>query len=100
MHRFVDCSACGYVGEGEHFPAFRARSGSGGSAAGRQRRSSTYPQALLVNLPWGAITQLLVLAFLVVELKPVADAGFGFGHIGISMEVDLLIFEAAQQPID
>jgi len=29
----------GLVGEGEHFPAFRARSGSGGSAAGRQRRS-------------------------------------------------------------
>ena len=41
---FVDCGACGYVGKGEHFLAFRARSGSGGSAAGRQRRSSTYPQ--------------------------------------------------------
>jgi hypothetical protein len=35
------------VGEGEHFLAFRARSGSGGRAAGRQRRSSTYPQAEL-----------------------------------------------------
>src|SRR3984893_7871021 len=26
---FVGCGACGYVGEGEHFPAFRARSGGG-----------------------------------------------------------------------
>src|SRR5205823_5081164 len=42
MKSFVGCGACGYVGEGEHFHAFRARSGSGGSAAGRQRRSSTY----------------------------------------------------------
>ena len=54
-------NACGYVGEGEHFLAFRARSGSGGSAAGRQRRSSTYPQAFLVNLPRCAIAEALVL---------------------------------------
>jgi hypothetical protein len=38
--------ACGYVGEGEHFPAFRACSGSGGSGAGRRSRSSTYPRAV------------------------------------------------------
>jgi hypothetical protein len=31
------------VGEGEHFPAFRVCSGSGGSRAGRLSRSSTYP---------------------------------------------------------
>ena len=42
---FVCCGACGYVGEGEHFPAFRGCSGSGGSGAGRRSRSSTYPQA-------------------------------------------------------
>jgi hypothetical protein len=42
----VGCGACGYVGEGEHFPALRACSGSGGSAAGRRSRSSTYPQAV------------------------------------------------------
>src|SRR5260370_25000154 len=41
----VCCGACGYVGEGEHFPAFRACSGSGGSGDGRRSRSSTYPQA-------------------------------------------------------
>jgi hypothetical protein len=40
---FAGCGACGYVGEGEHFPAFRAGSGNGGSAAGRRSRSSTYP---------------------------------------------------------
>jgi hypothetical protein len=26
---FVGCGACGYVGEGEHLPAFRAGSGGG-----------------------------------------------------------------------
>ena len=42
--------AGGYVGEGEHFPAFRACSGSGGSGAGRRRRSSTYPPAVSCRL--------------------------------------------------
>ena len=89
MNRFVDCSACGYVGEGEHFPAFRARSGSGGSAAVRQRRSSTYPQALLVNFPRRAVTQALVLALRVIKVQPAANAGLGFGHCRIGIEVDL-----------
>src|SRR5215467_13279377 len=57
----VGGGACGDVGEGEHFRAFRAGSGSGGSAAGRQRRSSIYPQAFLVNLPRRAIAEALVL---------------------------------------
>src|SRR5947199_2379820 len=83
---FVGCGACGYVGEGEHFPAFRARSGSRGSAAGRHRRSSTYPQAFLVNLPRRAITQALVLALRVVKVQPGANTGLGFGHTRISME--------------
>src|SRR3989440_9645767 len=100
MHRFVDCGACGYVGEGEHFPAFRARSGSGGSAAGRQRRSSTYPQAFLVNLPRRAITEALVLALLVVEVEPRANTGLGFGHSRVAIEVDFLVFETAPQPLD
>src|SRR5438270_10608467 len=100
MHRFVDWGACGYVGEGEHFPAFRARSGSGGSAAGRQRRSSTYPQAFLVNLPRRAITQALVLALRVVKFQPAANAGLGFGHCRIGIEVDLLVFETAPQPLN
>src|SRR5215467_15234966 len=100
MNRFVDCSVCGDVGEGEHSPAFRARSESGGSAAGRQRRSSTYPQAFLVNLPRRTITQALVLALRVVKVQPAANAGLGFGHCRIGIEVDLLVFETAPQPLD
>src|SRR5207248_9210794 len=96
----VGRGACGYVGEGEHFPAFRARSGSGGSAAGRQRRSSTYPQAFLVNLPRRAIAEALVLALLVVEIEPSANTGLGFGHRRVGIEVDFLVFEAAPQPLD
>src|SRR5262249_21233186 len=92
--------ACGYVGEGEHFPAFRACSGSGGSAAGRHRRSSTYPQAFFVDLPRRAIAEALVLALPVVEVEPRADAGSGLGYRRIGMEVDLLVFEAAQKPLD
>ena len=97
---FVGCGACGYVGEGEHFPAFRARSGSGGSAAGRQRRSSIYLQAFLVNLPRCAIAEALVLALCVVKVQPGANTGVGFGHPRIGIEVDLLVFETAPQPLD
>src|SRR5215831_10464857 len=96
----VGGGACGDVGEGEHFPAFRACSGSGGSAAGRQRRSSTYPQVFLVNVPRRAITQALVLALRVVKFQPRANAGLGFGHCRIGIEVDLLYFETAPQPLD
>src|SRR6516165_265316 len=73
----VGGGACGDVGEGEHFPAFRACSGSGGSAAGRQSRSSTYPRAFLVNLPRRAIAEALVLALRVVKVQPGANAGLG-----------------------
>src|SRR5262249_52487946 len=72
----------------------------GGSAAGRQRRSSTYPQVFLVNLPRRAITQALVLALRVVKFQPRANTGLGFGHCRIGIEVDLLIFETAPQPFD
>ena len=96
----VGGGACGDVVEFEHFPAFRAGSASGGSAVGRQRRSSTYPQALLVNLPRCAIAQTLMLALLVVKVEPGANAGLGFGHRRISMETDFLVFEATPQPLD
>src|SRR5499427_2620387 len=96
----VGRGACGYVGEGEHFPAFRAGSGSGGSAAGRQRRLSKYPQAFLVNMPRCAITEALVLTLLIVETEPGADAGSGLGDCRISAKVDLLVFEAAPQSLD
>src|SRR5260370_42363776 len=76
---FAGCGACGYVGEGQHFPAFRACSGSGGSGACRQRRSSTYPQTLLVNGPRRAITEALMLELVGVEAEPGANAGPRFG---------------------
>src|SRR5580693_7561426 len=97
---FVGRGACGYVGEGEHFPAFRAGSGGGGSGAGRQSRSSTYPQAFLVNLPRRAIAEALVLALLIVEAKPSANAGLGLGDRRIGVKVDLLVFEASPRPLD
>src|ERR1700722_3116019 len=97
---FVGRGACGYVGEGEHFPAFRARSGGGGSGAGRQSRSSTYPQAFLVNLSRRAVAEALVLALLIVEIEPGANTGLGLGHTRIGVEVDLLVFEASPQPLD
>src|SRR5467141_4116993 len=93
--------AGGDVGEGEHFPAFRAGSGSGGSADGRQSRSSTYPPALcFVHLPRRAIAMALMLALLVVEDQPSPDAGLSRGDVAIGMQVNLLVFEAAPQPLD
>ena len=100
INSLIGGCACGDVGEGEHFPASRANSESGGGAAGRQRRSSTYPQAFLVNLPRCAIAQALVLALRVVKVQPGTNAGLSFGHCRISVEVDLLVFQAAPQPLD
>src|SRR5947209_17085097 len=51
---------------------------AGEAQPGRQRRSSTYPQAFLVNLPRRAITQALVLALRVVKFQPAANTGLGF----------------------
>src|ERR1700716_2833392 len=68
--------------------------------AGECSPSPTYPQAFLVNLLRCAITEALVLALCVVKVQPGANTGLGFGHTRISMEVDLLVFEAAPQPLD
>src|SRR5215472_5497304 len=73
---------------------------AGGSAAGRQRRSSPYPQAFLVNLSRRAIAEALVLALVIVEIEPGANASLGFGDRRISVKVDLLVFEAAPQSLD
>src|SRR5260370_15484891 len=83
---FIGCGACGYVGEDEHFPAFRACSGSGGSAAGRRSRLSTYPQAFFVDLPRRAIAEALVLPVVVVEAQPSTDPGPRLGNVGISVQ--------------
>src|SRR5438309_6918170 len=73
----------------------------GEGAAGRRSRSSTYPRAFcFVGLARCAIAQALVLALLVIKAEPGADAGLGLGDTGIGVEVDLLVFEAAPQPLD
>src|SRR6516165_4917926 len=81
-------------------PRFPSSLGKRGKPAGRQRRSSTYPQALFVNLPRRPITKALVLALLVVENEPAANASPGLAYRRIGVEVDLLVFEAAPQPLD
>src|SRR3954454_4235978 len=73
----------------------------GEGAAGRRSRSSTYPRAFcFVGLARRAIAQALVLALLVIKAEPGADAGLGLGDAGIGVEVDLLVFEAAPQPLN
>jgi len=41
-----------------------------------------------------------VLALVIVEGEPSADAGLRVGHRPIGMEIDLLVFQAAPQPRD
>ena len=73
---------------------------AGEAQPGRQRRSSIYPWAFLVDLSRRAITQALVLAVGVVKVQPGANTGLGFGDSRISMQVDLLVFETTPQPLD
>src|SRR6516162_2551628 len=73
----------------------------GQGAAGRRNRSSTYPPAFcFVGLTRRAIAQALVLALLIIKAEPGADADLGPGDTGTGVEVDLLVFEAAPQPLD
>src|SRR5207245_3978001 len=73
----------------------------GEGAAGRRSRSSPYPRAFcFVGLARRAIAEALMLALLVVEAEPGADASLRLGDAGIGVEVDLLVFEAAPQPLD
>src|SRR6202040_853198 len=58
------------------------------------------PAFCFVGLARRAIGQALVLALLVIEAEPGADAGLRLGDAGIGVEVDLLIFEAPPQPLD
>src|SRR6516162_5655207 len=60
---------------------------AGGSADGRQRRSSTYPQAFVVNLARRVVAEALVLALFVIEAEPGANAGLCLGDTGIGMQV-------------
>src|SRR6516225_4022691 len=82
------------------FPRFPSWLGKRGSADGRQRRSSTYPQAFVVNLARRVVAEALVLALFVIEAEPGANAGLCLGDTGIGMQVDLLILQTAPQPLD
>ena len=48
---------------------------AGEAQPGRQGRSSTYPQVVLVDLPRRAVAEALMLPFLVVEARPRTDSG-------------------------
>ena len=41
-----------------------------------------------------------MLALVIVETEPGADAGPGLGNCRIGVKIDLLVFEAAPQPFD
>src|SRR6202048_390562 len=56
--------------------------------------ASPYPQALLVDLLWRAVPKALMLALVIVEAEPGANAGLGLGDRRIGIEVDFLVFEA------
>src|SRR5262249_39023999 len=53
-----------------------------------------------VDLARRAIAQALVLALFVIEVEPGADPSLSLGDAGIGVEIDLLVFEAAPQPLD
>src|SRR5215469_10668495 len=82
------------------FPRFPSSLGKRGKRSRRQSRSSTYPQAFLVNLARRAVTEALVRALCVVKVEPRANAGLGLGHRRIGVEVYLFVFQAAPQSLD
>jgi len=67
---------------------------------GEADRPHSPPAFCFVGLTRRAIAQALVLALLVIKAEPGADAGLGLGDTGIGVEVDLLVFQAAPQPLD
>ena len=69
-------------------------------AAGRRSRSSISSGILLRKPDAVCDSPGLVLALLVVETEPGADAGLGLGDAGIGVEIDLLVFKAPPQPLD
>src|SRR5436853_5123277 len=67
---------------------------------GEADRPHIHGHSAFVGLARCAVAQALVLALLVIKAEPGADAGLGLGDTGIGVEVDLLVFEAAPQPLD
>src|ERR1700738_2700481 len=61
--------------------------------------ASPYPQALLVDLLWRAVPKALMLALVIVEAEPGANAGLGLGDRRIGIEVDFLVFEVERPSV-
>src|SRR3954451_9188012 len=91
--------AGGHGGDGEHFPASRSCSGSGGSGTGRRSRSCP-PALLLVDLPGRPVAVRLMKAFLVVKVQPSANARLGFGDRRVGVQVYVFVFQASPKPLD
>src|SRR5713101_5266812 len=53
-----------------------------------------------IDLLRRAVAEALVLPFLVVEAEPASDPGLRLGDAGIGVQVDLLVLQAAPQPLD
>src|SRR6185437_11552169 len=53
-----------------------------------------------MNHAWRPIAQRLVRPLLIVEPQPAADTLTGFGHRTVRLDIHLLIFQAAPQPLD
>src|SRR5437660_10408597 len=71
----------------------RAREAGEAQPVGNADRPHIH-RAFLVNLPRRAVAEALVVALRVVKLQPGANAGLGFGHRRIGVEIDVLVFEA------
>jgi hypothetical protein len=60
----------------------------------------TSPNSMAITLPRRPVGVALMLPFFVVEAQPGTDPGPRLGDAGISVEVDLLVFQTAPQPLD
>jgi hypothetical protein len=58
------------------------------------------PQRFLEDLARGAVTQGLVQTLVVVKFKVSSDAAPRLGNVLVSLQVHLLVFEAAPEPLD
>src|SRR5882724_8728730 len=64
------------------------------------RPFSVETSLLLVDGARRTVVMALMLALVVVDAQPGANAGLGLGDAGISVDVDLLVVQAAPQPFD
>src|SRR5277367_1790792 len=63
-------------------------------------RSLALLQAVAPHVYWSLVAQCLVRPPMVVELHPLADPDPRFAAVGVGLEMNLLIFDRAPQPLD